>query len=64
MAQAPLTHMFQANGTCCSTIIVQNNEYGVPGLVTSNDGMYQVCCDYGAGMTQKVVAKGPVQKVL
>lgn len=38
--------MLQGNGTYKATIVVQSNNLGIPGLVTSGDNIYSVSCDY------------------
>lgn len=34
------------NGTITATVVIQTNQFGIPGLVTSMDQLYQVSCDY------------------
>lgn len=47
---------FQNNGTYKSTIVVQTNNLGIPGLVTSMDQIFEVSCDYSSMLGGKVTA--------
>ncbi|KRY84569.1 Uncharacterized protein T4D_6680 [Trichinella pseudospiralis] len=42
------------NGTYKATIVVQSNNLGIPGLVTSQDDIYEVSCDYSSVQAKKV----------
>lgn len=43
------------NGTYKSTVVVQTNNLGIPGLVTSMDQIYEVSCDYSSMLGGKVM---------
>ncbi|VDK88808.1 unnamed protein product [Litomosoides sigmodontis] len=44
------------NGTYKSTVVVQTNNLGIPGLVTSMDQIFEVSCDYSSMLGGKVTA--------
>ncbi|CAJ0574391.1 unnamed protein product, partial [Mesorhabditis spiculigera] len=44
------------NGTYTATVVVQTNNLGIPGLVTSMDQLYEVSCDYSSMLGGKVQA--------
>ncbi|CAI5440355.1 unnamed protein product [Caenorhabditis angaria] len=44
------------NGTYKSTVVIQTNNLGIPGLVTSMDQLYEVSCDYSSMLGGKVQA--------
>lgn len=44
------------NGTYKSTIVVQTNNLGIPGLVTSMDQIYEISCNYSSMLGGKVIA--------
>ena len=44
------------NGTYKTTVVVQTNNLGIPGLVTSMDQLYEVSCDYSSMLGGKVQA--------
>uniref|UniRef100_A0A9J2P8T1 ZP domain-containing protein n=1 Tax=Ascaris lumbricoides TaxID=6252 RepID=A0A9J2P8T1_ASCLU len=44
------------NGTYKTTVVVQTNNLGIPGLVTSMDQIYEVSCDYSSMLGGKVTA--------
>ncbi|GMT28150.1 hypothetical protein PFISCL1PPCAC_19447 [Pristionchus fissidentatus] len=44
------------NGTYKTTVVVQTNNLGIPGLVTSMDQLYEISCDYSAMLGGKVQA--------
>jgi len=44
------------NGTYRTTVVVQTNNLGIPGLVTSMDQLYEVSCDYSSMLGGKVKA--------
>lgn len=44
------------NGSYKSTIVVQTNNLGIPGLVTSMDQIYEISCNYSSMLGGKVVA--------
>ncbi len=46
----------QLNGTYKSTVVVQTNNLGIPGLVTSMDQIYEVSCDYSTLLGGKIRA--------
>ncbi|CDW56151.1 PAN 1 and Zona pellucida domain containing protei n [Trichuris trichiura] len=54
------------NGTYKAVVVVQTNNLGIPGLVTSMDEIYEVTCDYSSVQAKKVQteaqlhAEGPV----
>lgn len=51
------TVLFQQNGTYKATVVVQTNNLGIPGLVTSMDRIYEVSCDYSSMLGGRVTAK-------
>ncbi|KAM3721511.1 Uncharacterized protein ACO02O_09298 [Dirofilaria immitis] len=44
------------NGTYKTTVVVQTNNLGIPGLVTSMDQIFEVSCDYSSMLGGKVTA--------
>ncbi|VDO67327.1 unnamed protein product [Heligmosomoides polygyrus] len=44
------------NGTYKTTVVIQTNNLGIPGLVTSMDQLYEVSCDYSSMLGGKVQA--------
>uniref|UniRef100_A0A5S6QAT7 ZP domain-containing protein n=1 Tax=Trichuris muris TaxID=70415 RepID=A0A5S6QAT7_TRIMR len=42
------------NGTYKAVVVVQTNNLGIPGLVTSMDEIYEVTCDYSSVQAKKV----------
>ncbi|CAD5208767.1 unnamed protein product [Bursaphelenchus xylophilus] len=42
------------NGTYRTTVVVQTNNLGIPGLVTSMDQIYEISCDYSSMLGGKV----------
>jgi hypothetical protein len=42
------------NGTYRTTVVVQTNNLGIPGLVTSMDQIYEVACDYSSMLGGKI----------
>ncbi|VDM45224.1 unnamed protein product [Toxocara canis] len=44
------------NGTYKTTVVVQTNNLGIPGLVTSMDQIYEVSCDYSSMLGGKITA--------
>ncbi|CAB3407396.1 unnamed protein product [Caenorhabditis bovis] len=44
------------NGTYKSTVVIQTNNLGIPGLVTEMDQLYEVSCDYSSMLGGKVQA--------
>ncbi|KFD57899.1 hypothetical protein M514_01132 [Trichuris suis] len=54
------------NGTYKAVVVVQTNNLGIPGLVTSMDEIYEVTCDYSSVQAKKVQteaqlrAEGPI----
>uniref|UniRef100_A0A7E4VYW4 ZP domain-containing protein n=1 Tax=Panagrellus redivivus TaxID=6233 RepID=A0A7E4VYW4_PANRE len=44
------------NGTYKTTVVVQTNNLGIPGLVTSMDQLYEVSCDYSSMLGGKITA--------
>ncbi|VDN03622.1 unnamed protein product [Thelazia callipaeda] len=44
------------NGTYKTTVVIQTNNLGIPGLVTSMDQIYEVSCDYSSMLGGKVTA--------
>ncbi|EFO25782.2 PAN domain-containing protein [Loa loa] len=44
------------NGTYKSTVVVQTNNLGIPGLVTSMDQIFEVSCDYSSMLGGKITA--------
>ena len=44
------------NGTYRATVVIQTNNLGIPGLVTSMDQLYEVSCDYSSMLGGKVQA--------
>ncbi|UMM11457.1 hypothetical protein L5515_000736 [Caenorhabditis briggsae] len=44
------------NGTYKSTVVIQTNNLGIPGLVTSMDQLYEVSCDYSSMLGGRVQA--------
>uniref|UniRef100_A0AC34QZT2 Uncharacterized protein n=1 Tax=Panagrolaimus sp. JU765 TaxID=591449 RepID=A0AC34QZT2_9BILA len=46
------------NGTYKTTVVVQTNNLGIPGLVTSMDQLYEVSCDYSSMLGGKVTVAG------
>ncbi|CAD5206096.1 unnamed protein product [Bursaphelenchus okinawaensis] len=42
------------NGTYKTTVVVQTNNLGIPGLVTSMDQIYEISCDYSSMLGGKV----------
>ncbi|KAI1711166.1 PAN domain-containing protein [Ditylenchus destructor] len=44
------------NGTYKTTVVVQTNNLGIPGLVTSMDQIYEIACNYSSMLGGKVTA--------
>ncbi|KAH7723892.1 PAN domain-containing protein [Aphelenchoides avenae] len=44
------------NGTYKTTVVVQTNNLGIPGLVTSMDQIYEISCDYSSMLGGKITA--------
>ncbi|CAI4231348.1 unnamed protein product [Auanema sp. JU1783] len=44
------------NGTYKATVVIQTNNLGIPGLVTSMDQLYEVSCDYSSMLGGKFKA--------
>lgn len=42
------------NGTYHTTVVIQTNNLGIPGLVTSMDQIYDVSCDYSSMLGGKI----------
>lgn len=51
-----MKNTFQLNGTYKTTVVIQTNNLGIPGLVTSMDQLYEVSCDYSSMLGGKVQA--------
>ena len=51
---------FQADGKYGATVVVQANNLGIPGLVTSMDKLYEVSCDYSSMIGGKITAKANI----
>ncbi|KAK0425130.1 hypothetical protein QR680_009048 [Steinernema hermaphroditum] len=48
------------NGVYKSTVVIQTNNLGIPGLVTSMDQIYEVACDYSSMLGGKITVDGNV----
>ncbi|KAI3420261.1 hypothetical protein GPALN_003577 [Globodera pallida] len=44
------------NGTYKTVVVVQTNNLGIPGLVTSMDQLYEISCNYSSMLGGKVIA--------
>lgn len=45
---------FKDNGTYKTTVVVQTNNLGIPGLVTSMDQIYEISCNYSSMLGGKI----------
>uniref|UniRef100_A0A1I8A5G4 ZP domain-containing protein n=1 Tax=Steinernema glaseri TaxID=37863 RepID=A0A1I8A5G4_9BILA len=46
------------NGMYKTTVVIQTNNLGIPGLVTSMDQIYEVACDYSSMLGGKITIDG------
>lgn len=50
--------ILQGNNRYSAIVVVTRNSLGIPGLMTGEDKIYNVSCDYSSQAMKKVEAKG------